>query len=91
MPVPKIPGQEVEPGRAYELIGRVAALCHMDSKRYSHYQVETQLFILQVENTSQLTLLIRFPGSQPVSFSKADVARLENEESVPTCISISPL
>ena len=46
MPVPKIPGQEVEPRRAYELIGRVADLCHLDNKRYKHHQVETQRFTL---------------------------------------------
>ena len=34
MPVPQIPGREVDSQRAYELIGRVAELCHMDSKRY---------------------------------------------------------
>jgi len=34
MPVPQIPGREVDSRRAYELIGRVADLCQMESKRY---------------------------------------------------------
>ena len=34
MPVPQIPGVIVNSNRTYELIGRVAELCHMESKRY---------------------------------------------------------
>ena len=33
MPLPKIPGREVDPGRGDELRGRVAKLCRMKSKR----------------------------------------------------------
>lgn len=34
MPVPQIPGVIVNSSRTYELIGRVAELCHMEGKRY---------------------------------------------------------
>src|SRR5258708_4407083 len=106
MPVPPIPGREVESRRAYELTGRVAELCHMESKRYLPVALSSrfvsqylrfwaagglQTLFYASQCIESYFFIARFPGSQPISFSKSDIARLENEESVRTCVLVSPL
>lgn len=68
--VPEIPGIKVPDGEQLEhLREHVRNLCH-----FSSYKYVTELF-------SKLTIL-RFPGAQPVSFTKQSLNRLLTEEYV---------
>ena len=63
MPVPQIPGRQVEPRRAYELTGRVAELCHMEGKRYLPVALSsrnaTQHALLRGDTPSQAASKLR--------------------------------
>ena len=80
MPVPQIPGREVDSHRAYELLGRVVDLCHMENKRYFPVAPSSRKSTLY----SPLTLLTRFPaGSQLVSPKRVSLASKTRSQSEP--------